>query len=75
MRCTKQLADADAIEEQTYYKKGNAWAGELPNIIVNSINIGASTVNAKIGACDNKDYPKQELFLYINFLCYSDTEN
>ena len=74
MRCTKKLDSADDILVQTYYKKGKEWSGPLCCVIVNSINVGAGTVNAKIGAGSERDYPKQELFKYINFLCYSDTE-
>ena len=71
----QRLATADDIAVQTYYKSKCSMGCRFGNITVASINVGAGTVNAKLG--DNntyKDYPKNEVFRLINFCCYSNTE-
>ena len=75
MTYNKELANADSIEVQTYYKPCCTIGINivLQNVYVNSINVGANTVNAKIGANGTvTDFPKAALFEYINFSCYSD---
>lgn len=67
---TKTLPDADSIQVRTYRKNEhmhmNGFSLACQDVIVHSINIGAGTVNATLGNVPAKDYPKEQLFHYLN---------
>lgn len=76
MAYNKRLVTADDIAVQTYYKCKRKMGCSFDHIYVASINVGAGTVNAKLGSNNSyRDYPKNEVFRLINFCCYSDTED
>lgn len=71
MPFNKTIENNNSIETITYGKNEHHQAGvisvPLQDIIVNSINVGAGTVNATIGNVSAKDYPKQQIFDLINY--------
>lgn len=64
------LANANDITERTYTKCNCCFplrVFPMADVVVNSINVGAGTVNASMGGQPALDYPKEQLFDYINF--------